>query len=174
MERRKVSMIRPNLENLPPVVMPEGCVMRTFAPGDEQVWGEIMNTGVGTDWTVEKVREKLTGQPQFDPDGLFFATMDGKPVGSACAWTIEPGEREVGTVHMVCVLPEARGKNLGYLLVLRVLHYFREHGFTSASLSTDDGRVPAIKSYLRLGFEADCPDEESAEIWKGVVERIGG
>jgi len=165
-------MIRRDLNGLPPVVLPDGCEIRTYSPGDEKVWAEIMNTGIGSDWDAEKAREQLTGRPQFDPEGLFFAILDGKAVGSACAWRPSPQEDRTGTVHMVCVLPEARGRNLGYLLILCVLHYFRDCGFSDACLDTDDIRIPAIKTYLRLGFEPFHHDETHAERWKRVMRQI--
>jgi mycothiol synthase len=38
------------------------------------------------------------------------------------------------------------------LVSLAVLHYLRERGFRAADLSTDDRRLPAIRTYLALGF----------------------
>lgn len=172
MQKRQLKMRRYNFEDLPPVVMPEGCAIRAYHEGDEQAWADIMNTGVGKEWTVEKVREFMILQPQFDPNGLFFATIDGKPVGSACAWKIPPEEKKMGIVHMVCVLPEARGRNLGYLVTLQVLHYFKEHGFAEACLTTDDFRVPAIKAYLRLGFKPYHCDLTHFNRWNKLLSSV--
>jgi mycothiol synthase len=166
-------MKRKNLDNLPSLVIPEGCDIRTYQPGDEQAWADIMNTGIENDWTAAKVVAELTGTPQFDPEGLFFVTIKGKPVGSACAWRLWEDETEEGVVHMVCVLPEARGKNLGYTVTLRVLHHLRERGFKWAVLTTDDFRIPAIKAYLRLGFEPLYADETHEQRWEEVLKKIG-
>jgi mycothiol synthase len=166
-------MRRPHLENLPEVMMPDGYALRTYLPGDEAAWGRIMDTGIGKDWTVEKVRQELTGKPQFESDGLFFATYQGEPVGSACAWRATMEETHVGIVHMVCVLPEHRGHRLGYLLTLRVLHWFRERGFAEAVLSTDDWRLSAVKAYLDLDFEPIYVDEEHYPRWQAVGEKLG-
>jgi mycothiol synthase len=136
-------------------VVPPDYHLRTYRPGDEQAWGEIMAVegGIGREWTVEKVRERIVDRPQFDADGLYFATSDadgGRPVASACAWWREAGD--MGNVHMVCALPSHRGRGLGRLVTLAVLHRLRERGFRSADLTTDDFRMAAIKSYLGLGF----------------------
>jgi mycothiol synthase len=53
---------------------------------------------------------------------------------------------------MVCALDAHRGRGLGRLVTLAVLHHLRQGGFERADLSTDDWRIPAIKSYLALGF----------------------
>ena len=52
-------MNRPDLAGLPPVAVPPGYEFRTYRPGDEAAWGAIMNTGIGSDWTVEQVREHV-------------------------------------------------------------------------------------------------------------------
>lgn len=166
----QLRMIRRNLDDLPEIELPSGYEIRTYQPGDEAAWAEIMNSGIGTNWTAEGCSEALTSKPQFLPDGLFFATHEGKPVGSACAWRSSPDEWKEGYLHMVCVLPEHRGKNLGYLLTLAVLHYFKDHGFQSCVLDTDDWRIPGIRSYLRLGFEPVYLDESHKERWQKVFE----
>ncbi|MCS6861176.1 MAG: GNAT family N-acetyltransferase [Abditibacteriales bacterium] len=167
-------MRRSNLENLPDVVPPDGYALRTYQPGDEAAWGRIMDTGIGQDWTVEKVRKELIERPQFAAEGLFFATYQGEPVGSACAWRASAEEKHTGIVHMVCVLPEHRGKRLGYVLTLQVLHWFREQGFAEAVLSTDDWRLSAIKAYLDLGFEPIYTEgEDHPKRWRVVGEKLG-
>lgn len=171
MSSRQLRMVHRSPDDLPEIGLPKGYELRTYIPGDEAAWAEIMNTGIGS-WTVERVHEELTGKPQFRADGLFFITCQDKAVASACAWTLEPGELEKGYLHMVCVLPEHRGKQLGYLVTLAVLHYFREHGFKEVWLSTDDQRLPAVKSYLRLGFEPFYEDDAHVERWQNVFKTI--
>ena len=189
-------MWRPHLDDLPDPLVPEGYHLRTYRPGDERAWGEIMESegGIGREWTVEKVRERLVSQPQFEAPGLFFATSDtesGRPVASACAWRggvggeeaadRRAGQREeagdTGTVHMVCAMPSHRGRGLGRLVTLAVLHYMRRRGFASADLATDDFRLAAIKSYLGLGFvplyrtDAERMDDHEAR-WSAIFATI--
>ncbi|MDH7480343.1 MAG: GNAT family N-acetyltransferase [Armatimonadota bacterium] len=172
MSRSQLKMIIRDLSNLPPIEIPKGYELRTFKPGDEAAWAEIMNTGIG-EWNEQSCREKLTGCPQFMPEGLFFVTYNGKPVGSACAWRPSETEWEKGSLHMVCVLPEHRSKGLGYLLSLAVLHFFRDHGFKEVELLTDDFRIPAIKTYLRLGFQPLYTDDTHPTRWKTILAQIG-
>ena len=171
-EHRQLKMILADLSDLPPIVVPEDYEIRTYRSGDEDAWARIMNTGVGEHWNVGKARQELTGRPRFDPNGLFLAVSDGEPVGSACAWRSSPDETGEATVHMLCVLPEARGNNLGYVLSLHVLHYFRERGISPVSLSTDDHRIPAIRTYLKLGFEPVYFDDSHVERWERVRRKI--
>lgn len=169
---KQLHMVHHKLGGLPDFEVPEGYGLRTYQPGDEQAWAEIMNSGIG-EWTAEKCRENLTSKPQFLPDGLFFVTFEGKPVGSACCWRKSPDECKVGWLHMICVLPEHRGMRLGHVLNLAILHYFRDHGFQEVWLSTDDFRIPAIKSYLRIGFEPHVFDRLHEGRWQAVLRKTG-
>ena len=156
-KRRQLRMLRPHLDDLPPLEVPAGYSLRTYRPGDERAWGEIMEAagGIGQGWTVERVRERMIDREQFEPQGMFFATSDaegGQPVATATAWRATAGERDQGNVHMVCALESHRARGLGRLVTLAVLRYLRQRGFQRADLSTDDWRLAAIKSYLGLGF----------------------
>ena len=166
-------MRRPDLEGLPAVQAPEGYAFRTYEPGDEVHWCRIMEGSIGQGWTVERCRESLTDTPQFDPEGLFFATHQGAPIGSACAWKDSPEEKRAGVVHMVAVLKQHRGRRLGYWLSLLALHHLHQRGFTEAYLLTDDWRLSAIKAYLDLGFQPVWVDDSHRQRWEAVGERLG-
>lgn len=172
MPERQLHMIRPNLDGLPDYTLPDGYDIRTYEPGDEAVWAEIMNSGIGSGWTVERCRQDITGLPQFRPDSLFFITYYGRPVGSACAWTDSVETNDRAQVHMVCVTPEHRGKSLGRIVTLAVLHYMRDHGFQEAFLGTDDFRIPAVKAYLNLGFIPSYLDESHRLRWAYIFSQI--
>jgi mycothiol synthase len=172
---QQLRMRRPDLEDLPPLQVASGYALRTYLPGDEHAWAAIMNTGIGHGWTAETARQRLFGQPQFDPMSTFFAVaLDGSPVGSACVWTERPAERCMAVVHMVCVLPEHRGNHLGQSVTLATLYRMRERGFLQAKLSTDDWRIPAIKEYVRLGFlpVLHVEQEDHNGRWAAVLEHI--
>jgi len=175
-------MLRPHLGDLPELVLPAGYRLRTYRPGDERRWGEIMEAsgGIGREWTAEKVRERMIDRPQLEPEGMYFATCDaegGRPVASATAWRNPVEQRVLGTVHMVCALDAHRGRGLGRLVTLAVLHYLRDHGFRMADLLTDDWRLAAIKSYLGLGFvpvyrtDPDRLDEHEAR-WSAIFAQL--
>lgn len=170
---RQLWMFLPSLDNLPPVRLPQGYEARTFREGDEGAWCEIVNSTMGANYTPERLRENFTGRKEYDPQGMFFVTFEGKPVGTAFAWREKLDGGEIGRVHFVAVLEEHQGKGLGTALTLLVLHRLRERGFGRAVLSTDDFRLPAIKVYLRLGFRPVYFDEWHRERWKKVLEQLG-
>jgi len=176
MERKipQLQMRRKNLENLPDVIMPEEYSMRTFKDGDESAWCEIINKTVSVEgtWDLEKFNTTFRQSPVFDPERIFFAIFEDKSIGTAMAWVKEPEEKITGMVHYVGVLPEHRGKNLGYLITLKVLHYMKKNGFKDVFLDTDDYRLSAIKTYLELGFEPEIIADNQSERWAEVFRNL--
>ena len=168
----QLRMRRPNLENLPPVKPPEGYGIRHYQPGDEIHWGAIIDASFGGQRTEEDVRREITERPVFTPEGLFFATYQGQPVGTACSWKGSPDETKMGYVHMVGVMPGHQGHGLGYLVSLATLHFFKEHGFQEAMLDTDDQRIPALITYLRLGFEPVLRDDGQRHRWALIFSKF--
>ena len=176
----QLRMRRPSLEELPDVSVPAGYGLRAYQEGDEAAWGEIMESpeGIGREWTVEKVRTSMMEKPQFEAEGLFFVTSDGdggRPVASATAWRSPSAGERTGYVHMVCALPEHRGRGLGRLVTLAALRYMRERGDEDVLLETDDFRLAAIKSYLGLGFVPvykEDPASDHVARWSAVFERL--
>jgi mycothiol synthase len=184
-DRPSIQMVRPHLEGLPPLAaavaaLPPGYRLRRYRPEDQPGWTALMNTGQMGEWTAQRTREQLTGRPwpQFDPHGLFVVTHappggDAEVlVASACAWLAAPEERETGTLHMVCVLPEHRGLSLSHPVCLAVLHRFRERGFRRVRLTTHDWRLGAVKVYLRLGFQPLYRHPRHPDQWAALLRAL--
>lgn len=177
---RQLRMRRPSLEGLPEMDVPRGYGLRTYRPGDETAWGQIMESaeGIGREWTVEKVRASMMEKPQFEPEGLFLVTCAAegdRPVASATAWRAPSTGPRTGYVHMVCALPEHRGKGLGRLVTLAVLHHLHGRGDEEALLETDDFRLPAIRTYLGLGFVPvylEDPASDHVARWSEAFRKV--
>jgi len=169
----QLRMRKSELDDTRVVDPPAGYEVRSYQPGDESAWADIISASFGeTKWNVEVTRKELIDRPQFKPKGLFFVTWHGRPVGTCCAW--RPMDKpNVGYVHMLGVMPEHQGKGLGHVLVLHVLDYFRKKGFREAILDTDDFRLPAIKTYLKLGFEPVYIGENHRRRWEIVKHKLG-
>ncbi len=168
----QLRMWRDSLDDLAAVEPPSPYRIRSFRPGDEAAWVEIMARGIGPSWTLERWERDVRQAPCFEPESMFLATVGGRVVGAATAWSLDRWTSAIGYVHMVAVAPEHRGHKLGYWLTLRVLHRFQERGMRAAILDTDDFRLSAIVLYLRLGFVPRPRHPTHVRRWRAVLEAI--
>ena len=73
-----------------------------------------------------------------------------------------------GYLHWVAVDPDHQGQRLGFFVSLAVLHTFGTLGCTDAVLETQDHRLAAIQTYLKLGFLPEYRDETHRERWETI------
>ena len=170
---RQLRMVRPNLAGLPQLEIPAGYEIRTYQEGDDVHWANVISDSFGGERTAEDARRDIMDRDVFDPAGLYFATYRGTPVGTTCAWKDTTDEIDVGIVHMVGVHSAHTGHKLGRCVTLNVLLYLRDHGFKCAKLGTDDFRLPAIKTYLNLGFLPVYVDVTQPGRWREIFKKLG-
>ena len=165
-------MRRPSLGDLPPLEIPPGLTLRTAGPEDEPALAALLTTAFGdAGWTVERVQRALTQAA--DVARVFvLAAEDGTLVATASA-QLPPGETRTGLVHWVGADPSRKGRRIGYVVSLAVLHELKERGCSAAALYTDDFRLPAIKTYLNLGFLPLVTHESHPARWRTVAEGLG-
>jgi mycothiol synthase len=165
-------MRRPNLRNLPAVEPPEGYAFRHYQPGDERAWETII--GESFQRTGDDFEARMKADPAFQPQRVWFITQNDEPVATASAWQFPNLWPNTGVMHMVGVRQGHSGKRLGFWVSLAVLHQFLAEGLNDAMLQTDDFRIPAIKIYLKLGFEPLLIDENQRNRWSAVFQTLGG
>ena len=79
---------------------------------------------------------------------------------------------EAGYVHYVGVRVSERGRRLGEVVARRVLVHFAAAGLAQAVLETDDFRLPAVRTYLRLGFAPEPRTPGDARRWSKVLRNL--
>jgi len=162
-----------DLDNVPVIPVPEGCVLRTYREGDEEAIARIYRaSALGDEATAETVRDTLVRQACFKPDRVFLVECNAEPVGTAAAW-IDATCPGAGYLHMVGVMPEQRGKRLGAVLTVAAICHSRAEGFTRQQLATDDWRESALRLYLGLGYRPLYLDESHPARWKAISEKFG-
>jgi mycothiol synthase len=170
-------MRRSLADALPPVVVPEGVDIRTFAVGEDELrWTEINNRAFAAHpdqggWGVEEVMLR-EAEPWFDPKGFFLAFRGDALVGFH--WTKVHGalthshgdeahehghdHPPIGEVYVVGVDPSEQGRGLGPALTLIGLHHLQEQGLDEVLLYVDESNTNAIRVYERLGFTRYATD----------------
>ncbi len=164
-------MRRPDLDNLPEIVLPEGYELRPFQPGDGPSASATLSLAFEDEWTEERVLRDLAENACVRT--MFVVVTDGQVVSTASAAEMEshPGS---GYVHFVGTHPEHTGKRLGYMATLATLHEFRRLGYPDAVLNTDDHRLPAIRTYMNLGFNMEATDPTHFMRWLTIVQALEG
>jgi len=171
-EARRLEQWRRSLDDeLPPVELPAGVLMRTFVPGqDEEAW-LALNARAFADhpeqgaWTRHDLDVRLA-ESWFDPNGFLIAEEPGSqgvPRMVAFHWTKvhggalpDPGSphphEPIGEVYVVGVDPSRQRGGLGRALTLAGLHWLRAHGPNQAMLYVEGDNEAAKSVYRSLGF----------------------
>jgi mycothiol synthase len=163
-------MRRKSLEELSNQEAPDGLELRTFRAGDEAGWAKLMTGAIGN-WDEESTARLFLGDPGVHPEGIFFLATGVHCVATATDKQLP--QPEVGYLHMVAVDPRCRGRRLGRCISLAALFNMRQRGCQYAVLDTDDFRLPAIRTYLALGFVPDMLAADHAERWRAVFSELG-
>ena len=74
---------------------------------------------------------------------------------------------------MVAAKDSARGKGIGNLMSAFAVGELKRRKMETAYLTTDDFRIPAIKSYIKGGFYADLSTEDFRDRWDKIFKIIG-
>ncbi len=160
----QVLMRRPGLDRLPPPTLPAGYALRLAEAPDADGIAVVMASAFGPEWAADRVRRSLLDAP--DVETTFVIETAGGPVATASARLDPVRFAGSGYVHWVGVHADHRGQRLGAAVVLAVLDRFRELGCRDAVLETDPPRLPAIRTYLNLGFRPESVGPEHEAMWR--------
>ncbi len=166
----QLRMVLPHRAALDLGAVPPGYELRTFRPGDEAGWVALLNAnGELGDWNLERVSGVLAG-------GLveqFFAV--GPAVLAACAGVhdVVLDGATYWEIGWVASHPGHRGNGLGQLVTGAAAVHAQGLASRPIMLRTDDFRLPAIKVYLRLGFEPLLDHPSYPERWRLLAARLG-
>lgn len=160
------------LDEPPAFELPRGYALRTFEWGDRARFYEVMALAGWPGWDDEKLQPWLE---RTLPDGWFFAVHQASDqiVASAMCLhshsTLHPFGGELG---WLAGDPAHAGKGLGRVVSAAVTRRFLDAGYTDIHLYTEDYRLPALRTYLTLGYEPFLYLPEMAGRWRAVCERV--
>jgi mycothiol synthase len=158
---RELFQMRVPLPLADPPRWPEGMIVRTFRPGeDEAAWVEVNNRAFAGHpeqgaWTVDMLRAREQGE-WFDPEGFVMAFDDAGLAGSC--WTkvhppAPPREPDaLGEIYVIGADPGRQGRGLGRALTIAGLEALTTRGITVGMLFVDAANDAAVGLYRALGF----------------------
>lgn len=152
--------------------LPAGYRILNYRPGDREALKDAVIALTIERMTDEKLDEKILCHAGLVPEESLFIVWHGeKPVGTACGYlTPEAGK---GTLHMVSVLKEESGHGLGLLVCAKATEWLLGQKAPVIDLTTDDFRMPAVMTYLRLGYLPVIDDDEMLGRWRQMLARLG-
>ncbi len=165
-------MRRPDLNRLPgPMPLPAGYVLRRYETGEDDALAEVLSLAFPDYiWNVREVRKRLTQSA--DVQATFVIDFAGSPIATASARFVPERFPGSGYLHWVAVHPDHQGKRLGAAATAKVLRYFQDNGSRDSVLETDDFRLPAIKTYLNLGYVPEPVDPGHSDRWNALLETL--
>ena len=180
---QQLMMFRPAAP-VPAVKMPEGWSIRSMKPGEETTWVEICGDEF---WKPEEMtpterwQKAMGDDPGVLPEHVFFACdPSDRPMATATLRLLKPDQLShyppsqsgLAYLHYVAARPESRGLGAGSAVTAQVIRRGVELGLSDCVLTTDDHRLAAIKSYLRLGWIPVLYDETMLARWQVILESL--
>lgn len=163
-------MVHDNLGSLPALLTPKGYHIRSLLPGDETAWERIIEASFGGEHHFHK---EMASDEAYKAERVWFVSdEEGLAIATASAWQRPQWNEETGYLHMVGLMPEHTGKGLGYIVSLAALLHMVREGKSRAVLNTDDFRIPAIKTYLKLGFVPELAGSDHLARWTEISANI--
>ncbi|MGJ3242532.1 MAG: GNAT family N-acetyltransferase [Opitutales bacterium] len=150
---------------LPAVELPAGYRLRpSRGAADADAWCAVMSEAFGHPFDRATFERTILGHEGYAPDRLWILETDPKAevVGAAAGF----GTEDEGYLHWVGIRKGHTGKRLGYWVNLQVLHDLRHRGVPEVLLQTDDPRIPAIRTYRRLGFRPRIDHRSHPARWR--------
>ncbi|MDR3710546.1 MAG: GNAT family N-acetyltransferase [Capsulimonadaceae bacterium] len=152
------------------VALPPGCALRICGHGDADGLARVLSEAFGdASWNPARVRSALLDAPDVLTT---YAIRCPEIVATASVRYMPdrfPGE---GYLHWVATSPAFRGQRLAEAVSVAALREFADRGYVGAWLETDDFRLPAIRLYLRLGFEPVRSTAEFEARWTAVIAEL--
>jgi len=156
---------------LPDLVIPEGFRLRPMFVADTPAYSALRVSAEFNAWETTDMENYLANNAYPDGSLLIEHIASGRFAASAGAEKYG-NDPAVGTLGWVMCHPDFRGQHLGGIVSLAAMHLLYRNGCRTFTLLTDDFRLPAIRTYLRLGWHPHMADETMPDRWKAIAEKL--
>jgi len=163
-------MWRPDFAALPEPPNLGEYVIRVANLDDAPAIGRVLTSAFGEEWSVDRVLRDLLKAA--DVRRTYIVEGPEGIVATASAQTVPDRWPNSGVIHWVGADPAVAGRGFGYAVSLAVLHDHREAGHRDAYLLTDDFRKPAIRTYIKLGFQPVYNTSEAEARWSELAMEL--
>ncbi|MBX3011162.1 MAG: GNAT family N-acetyltransferase [Caldilineaceae bacterium] len=161
------------LDQPPSVQVPAGYQLRTYRPGDEPSFFHIMSLAGFERWDMAAL---LPWFQKILPAGWFVVENLANQQLVATAMAVHNPSAYYpfgGELGWVAAHPDHKGQGLGYAVCGAVTGRLLRGGYTSIYLNTDDHRLPAIRTYLKLGYRPLILTGDMSGRWEKLCQKLG-
>jgi GNAT superfamily N-acetyltransferase len=160
--RHGLSMVRPSLDEIPDLTLPEGVEVRKVKPAHYEkirtAWNDACKDMRGQLPIDDPNFEGWSKFPTFDPTLWQIAWHGDEVVGTVFgminAKENEANGRSRGMTELISVARHWRGRGIAKALIARCMAELRSRGMTEVALGVDEENPSgALHLYKKMGFE---------------------
>ena len=153
--------------------IPAGYYIRAYQPGDGEGWCRCCIDGkLGVEAVSGAEFDRImTNDKRVDARNIYFLVSEADGVVGTVTYQYghAPGE---AYIHMVAIAKSHWGRGLSRCILAYAVQKILDDGNTAITLTTDDWRLPAIKTYVNCGFEPHITDDDMAERWRKIFVEL--
>ncbi|MGC9467680.1 MAG: GNAT family N-acetyltransferase [Anaerolineae bacterium] len=171
---QELYMVRPHLDDIPQVPVPDGFRIRTLRPDEGGLWTDIWRDAEPYFHISDELFHRQFGDDLEALQWRSFVVENEKGVGVATitAWYNRTYKgQDYGQIHWVAVRQGYWGRGLAKAMMTSALNQMATW-HDKAFLGTQTKRLAAIKVYLDFGFVPDLDREGAHEAWREVKEAL--
>lgn len=172
--KQQLRMVWPKtlLDQPPAVSVPAEYRLRTYRPGDEPNFFHVMSLAGFENWDMPKL---LPWLQKVLPEGWFLVEHEATQQIVATAMAVHNPSQYYpfgGELGWVAAHPDHTGLGLGRVVCAAVTARLLRSGYTNIYLNTDEERLPAIKTYLNLGYRPVVITADMPARWEAVCQKL--
>ena len=148
------------------------CPLPTVEDGITK-WLDVVQYGLTASLQEESYYHRvMTNETNYCED-MCYLVMDGNEAVATFTVICDYDAPKAGYIHMVACKDSARGQGIGKWMSDMAVYLLKQHNMETAHLTTDDFRIPAIKTYLYGHFVPTFADEDHQERWRVIFDQLG-
>lgn len=150
--------------------LPVGMTLRAADAADSSAIAALLAEAFEEEWDEARVGRELLDAADV---AITWVIIGIKGILAVASERLMPETYpDAGYVHYVGVAKRARGLGLGAIVTAQCMTGFAERGLSTAVLETDDFRIPAVITYLRLGYVPTYRNPAEQKAWSQLFPTL--
>ena len=144
----------------------------TIKDSDLDKYNELRKSVNFPEWTAEYLQ---TFRSKVLDDAMFVIkekSTDRFCAAATAEKTDMPDYPQIGVLGWVMTHPDFRGHHLGKSVSVAAMHKLYRQNYRTFSLLTDDFRLAAVKTYLKLSWQPWLYLEDMPSRWQTLAEKL--